>query len=43
MYNAIEFEYHKNDYDEDGRDLKLHRELPVGARQWRIVPMTYHF
>jgi len=27
------FEYHKNDYDEDGRTVKLYRELPCGARQ----------
>ena len=27
------FEYHKNDYDEDGRNVKLYRELSGGARQ----------
>ena len=42
-YNLYKFEYHKNDYDEDGRNEKLYRELPVGARQWRILPETYHF
>ena len=42
-YNALKFEYHKNDYDEDGRMAKLSRELPGGARQQQILPMTYPF
>ena len=42
IYNTIKFEYHKNDYDEDGRIVKPFRELPGGARQWRNIPMTYH-
>ena len=32
-----------NDYDEDGRNLTPYRELSVGARQWQIIPMAYHF
>ena len=33
----------KNDYDEDGRNDNLYRELPGGVRQQLIFPMTYPF